>query len=122
MPTELRDDMAGRLIFDAGDIDSIVLTQTAFDIDRTIEQTEALLKTEPVLKVKFYLEDRLEAYRMAREIAEWFWDRPNKIPPFANQDERMLLLEGKANYTLNLLRKHIEASKKKVEEQGKDYL
>lgn len=107
-----------RCIIDAADVDRIVINMPLADIDREIRIADMMVDSLEDGYVKSYWIERLDAYELARDIAEYSFE--NQIPTvtsketkdyritevIANQRE----LDGKLNY---YLKKSKEPSYKK---------
>lgn len=64
--------MQSRACFDASDINRMVTTVPQAEILGEIRRATIVLSGELSEGIRFYWQDRLEAYRLALAIAEWY--------------------------------------------------
>ncbi len=105
-----------RCIIDAGDIDRIVINTPLADIDREIRIADMMVDSLEDGYVKSYWIERLDAYELARDIAEYSFE--NQIPTITSKERKdyriteilamQMELEGKLDYYL----KKLQSSKK----------
>ena len=107
-----------RCIIDADDIDRIVINTPLADIDKEIRIADMMVDSLEDGYVKSYWIERLDAYELARDIAEYSFE--NQIPTVTSKERKdyritevianQRELDGKLNY---YLKKQKESSYKK---------
>ena len=105
-----------RCIIDADDIDRIVINMPLADIDKEIRIADMMVDSLEDGYVKSYWIERLDAYELARDIAEYSFE--NQIPTVTSKERKdyritevianQRELDGKLNYYL----KKVQSSKK----------
>ena len=112
--------MDSKVIYASNDVDAIVKHMRLCEIEEQIKQMKTMLKAEKNENFKWYWQQRLDAFQLARDISSG--DETYYIgtfdPRVPNIMKRLMETDGKATYAINKLNEHVDKSKMKEKPRG----